>query len=103
MNYILIIALALGSVTASCQKEPVRVNYPEELSEKDSIFIDNVLKVCEPDYIDADAMYVEKHIELYVAFEDYSRIYYLSHDGRIETMLEFYPDGKFINYGEESQ
>jgi len=45
MNYILIIALALGSVTASCQKEPVRVNYPEELSEKDSIFIDNVLKV----------------------------------------------------------
>lgn len=103
MKYLLLIVVVLGSMTASCQtKSSKRVEFHKELSTKDSTFVENVLKVDCEDYAEAYAEYVEKHVTLYVYWEHYTRIYYLSPDGRIETILEFRDDGTFIDYEGES-
>ena len=102
MKYLILIVVVLGSMTASCQTKPSKVKFHKELSTKDSTFVENVLKVDCEDYADAYAEYVEKHITLYVYWEHYTRIYYLSPDGRIETILEFRDDGTFIDYEGES-
>lgn len=103
MKYLLILVVALGSVTASCQSKCPKKNFPEELSKQDSLFIENVLKVNEPGYIESDVRWVEKHIQLYVFYHDYTKIYYLNPKGTIETIVECHPDGTFVNYGGESE
>lgn len=102
MKYLLILVVALGSVAASCQSKCPKKNFPEELSKQDSLFIENVLKVNEPNYLESDVRWVEKHIELYVFYKDFTRIYYLNPKGTIETLIECHPDGNFVNYGLES-
>lgn len=102
MKYILILVVALGSVTASCQTKSFKTNFPKELTKKDSVFIENVLKVNDKGYIDSDVTFVENHIQLYVYYQDFTRIYYLSRKGTIETLIECHPDGNFVNYGLES-
>lgn len=101
MKYILILVVALGSVAASCQSCPKK-DFPEELTKQDSLFVENVLKVNEKNYIECDAAFVEGHIQLYVFYHDYTKVYYLNPKGKIETILEVYPDGTFVNYGGES-
>jgi len=102
MKYLLILVVALESLTASCQSKSFKINFPEKLSKKDSLFIENVLKVNEPGYIESDVTFVENHIQLYVYYHDLTRVYYLTRKGTIETIVECHPDGTFVNYGGES-
>lgn len=102
MKYILILVVALGSVAASCQTKCPTGNFPKELTKKDSVFIENVLKVNDKGYIETDVTFVENHIQLYVYYHDYTKVYYLNKKGTIETIVECHPDGTFVNYGGES-
>lgn len=94
--------VALSSVAASCQTKSFKTNFPKELTKKDSVFIENILRVNEKGYIDSDVTFVENHIQLYVYHKNLTKIYYLTRKGTIETLIECHPDGNFVNYGLES-
>jgi hypothetical protein len=99
MKYIIILATIV--TMTSCSQS---ANRWYKLSHSDSFFIHNVkTHETQQGAKEFELSLVENTIQLTCLHKEYTRVYYLNREGFIDRLLDFYPDGSVVDYGEESE
>jgi hypothetical protein len=103
MKYIIILATIV--MMASCsQANSQSTNNWYKLSHNDSTFIQNIQSQEEKQGAkEFELSLMENTIQLTCLYKEYTRVYYLNRKGTVDRLMDFYPDGSVVDYGEESE